>query len=143
MSYVNLIAALSAAEKEHGLHTLDALSKEILQMVGCADMLHQKIRVSDIIRDGHTTFPTVITHLRKLTEEGWLVKSEDPSDRRVILLHITPKTQNAFDSIYDSLAVRHADIKRNNCAACIVNVGAQAFTEFEQRIKHALAEGAR
>lgn len=138
MSYVNLIAAIRAAEKDQGLHTLDPLSKEILQMVACADMLHQKIRVSDLIKDGNTTFPTVINHLRKLTQEGWLVKKEDADDRRVILLHVTPKTQTAFDNIYDKLSGQHVDIKRSNCDACIANVRAQAFTEFESRIKEAL-----
>lgn len=140
MSYVNLIAAIAAAEKEQGLHTLDALSKDILQMVACADMMHRKIRVSDIMKDVHTTFPTVITHLRKLAEDGWVTKIEDPSDRRVILLHLTPKTQKAFDAIYDKLAGQHTEIKRSNCDACIANIRAQAFGEFEQRIKHALLQ---
>lgn len=138
MSYVNLIAAIAAAEKEQGLHTLDPLSKNILQMIACADMLHQKIRVSDIIRDGNSTFPTVINHLRKLTDEGWVTKSEDPDDRRVILLHITPRTQDAFDRIYDKLAGQHSDIKRSNCDACAANIRAQAFSDFERRIKDAL-----
>ena len=138
MSYVNLIAAIAAAEKEQGLHTLDPLSKSILQMVACADMMHQKMRVSDIIKDSHTTFPTVISHLRRLSEDGWVTKTEDAEDRRVILLHITPKAQKAFDNIYDRLAGQHTDIKRSNCDTCIANVRAQAFTEFEQRIKDAL-----
>lgn len=142
MSYVNLIAAIAAAEREQGLHDLEPLSKDILQMIACADMLHQKIRVSDIIRDGNSTFPTVINHLRKLSDDGWVKKAEDPEDRRVILLHITPKTQAAFDRIYDKLAGQHTEIKRSNCDACIANIRSQAFTEFERRIKDALLQTA-
>ena len=91
-SFVNLIAAIAAAEKVQGLHTLDRLSKDILQRVVRADTLQQKIRVSDIIRDGNSTFPTVINHQRNLGEEGWITQSEDPDNRRVILLHIKPQT---------------------------------------------------
>ena len=143
MSYVNLIAAIAAAEKEQGLHTLDPLSREILRMIACADMLHHKIRITDIIKDGHITFPTVISHLRKLTEDGWVVKEEDLDDRRVILLHGTDKTRDAFDRIFDKLSGQHSVIERTNCDACAVNIRAQAFTEFERRIKDALLEASR
>ena len=50
MSYVNLIAAIAAAEKQHGLAGLDIISKEILQMIACASLTHEKIRVSEIGR---------------------------------------------------------------------------------------------
>lgn len=139
MSYVNLIAAIAAAEKQHGLAGLDVISKEVLQMIACAALTHDKIRVSDIIREGHSTFPTVISRIRKLAEDGWITRSEDPDDKRVILLGITPRTQAVFDRIYDSLEDHHATIKRTNCDACASNIRAQALAEFQGRLRGALA----
>ena len=104
MSHVNLTAAIAAADKEQGLHTPDRLSRDILQRVVCAGMLHQTTRVGDIIRDGNSTFPAVINHLRSLGEDGWITRSENPDDVRVILLHITLQIQAAFDRIDDKLA---------------------------------------
>lgn len=140
MSYVNLIAAISAAEKENGLATLDAISKEILQMIACASLAHGKIRVSDITREGHSTFPTVIGRLRKLADDGWITRTEDPEDKRVVLLDITPKTQAVFDKIYDSLDAHQRGIQRLNCEACAANIRAQAFSEFENRLRGALGQ---
>lgn len=139
MSYVNLIAAIAAAEKQHGLDDLDVISKDILQHIACAALTHGKVRISDITREGHATFPTVINRVRKLDEDGWISRSEDPDDKRVVLLHITPKTQAVFDAIYDSLGAHHAEIRRSNCEACAANIRAQAFAEFQSRIKGALA----
>lgn len=140
MSYVNLISAIAAAEKQHGLAGLDIISKEILQMIACASLVHDKIRVSDIIRDGHATFPTVISRVRKLAEDGWITRTEDPDDKRVILLGITPHTQAVFNRIYDSLEGHHTDIKRANCDACVSNIRAQALAEFQGRLRGALAD---
>ena len=140
MSYVNLIAALSAAERQHGLGSLDVISREILQMIACASLTHDKIRISDITREGHVTFPTVIARIRKLSEDGWIARHEDPDDKRVMLLSITPKTQAVFDNVYDSLDAHHRGIRRSNCDACATHIRAQAFAEFETRLKGALSD---
>lgn len=140
MSYINLIAAIAAAERENGLDSLDVISKEILQMIACADLTHGKIKVSDITREGHATFPTVINRLRKLEEEGWISRVDDPGDKRAHLLHITPRTQAVFDRIYDSLGAHQELAQRTNCAACVANVRAQAFTDFEKRLHGALVD---
>jgi len=140
MSYVNLISAISAAEKEHGLGALDVISKEILQMIACASLTHGKIRVSDITREGHSTFPTVIGRLRKLADDGWITRTEDPEDKRVMLLDITPRTQAVFDMIYDSLDAHQLGVQRFNCQACAANMRAQAFSEFENRLRGALGQ---
>lgn len=140
MSYVNLLAAITAAEKEHGLGSLDVISKEILQMIACASLTHGKIRVSDITREGHSTFPTVNSRLRKLADDGWITRIEDPADKRVTLLDITPKTQSVFDKIFSSLDAHQLGIQRLNCEACTANIRAQAFSEFESRLRGALRE---
>lgn len=140
MSYVSLIAAISVAEKENGLDTLDIIAKEILQMIACASLTHGKIRVSDITREAHATFPTVIGRLRKLTDDGWITRTEDPDDKRAVLLNITPKTQAVFDKVYESLNAHHAGVQRLNCEACAANIRAQAFSEFEHRLRGALGE---
>jgi len=143
MSYVNLIAAIAAAERQNGLDTLDTISKEILQMIASADLTHGKIKVSDVTRAGHSTFPTVINRLRKLEDEGWISRSDDPEDKRAHLLHITPKTQAVFDRIYDGLSAQQALVQRSNCEACVAHVRAQAFAEFEKRLHGALTEHPR
>ena len=76
--------------------------------------------------------------MRKLTDDGWVTKSENPDDRRVTLLHITPKTQKAFDRIYDKFTGQHHDIMHGNCDACAANIGAQTFSNFERHIEDAL-----
>ena len=140
MSYVNLIAAISAAEKENGLGTLDAISKEILQMIACASLTQGKIRVSDITKQGHSTFPTVNGRLHKLADDGWITRTEDQEDKRVVLLAITSKAEAVFKKIYESLEAHHLVIQRLNCEACAANIRAQAFSEYEHRLRDALGE---
>ncbi len=105
MRYIELKEAIDAAERLHGIHELDLLSREILHKIATAHLMKQSIRVSNI-NEGNRfgTFPTVLTRLKKLTDGGWIEKVDDPEDRRALILQITPKTQSIFRKISNALA---------------------------------------
>lgn len=104
MKYVKLKAAIAAAEREHGIHGLDFVSREILHTIASANLMDVKIRASDVTKDAiFGTPPTVYSRLNKLVEGGWIIKKEDEDDRRAALLEITPMARAKFKKMSKAL----------------------------------------
>lgn len=104
MKYVKLKAAIKAAEKAHGVHELDFVSREILHTIASANLMGVKISVSNVTKAGHFgTPPTAFSRLDKLVKGGWIVKREDEDDKRVALLEITPMARTIFKKMSKAL----------------------------------------
>jgi DNA-binding MarR family transcriptional regulator len=104
MKYTRLRQAIAEAERKHGLHELDYVMRELLHDIAQACMNNERLRVSHLAKDSvHGTFPTLNSRLKKLIEGGWIERKDDESDKRSVLLEVTPKTIDAFNSISDAL----------------------------------------
>lgn len=133
MTYLELIAAIAAAEKEHGIDRLDPISREILQVVASANMMNVRMRMKDL--DKVATFPTIQAHLKTLIDDGWIIREEDAADKRVALLRITPKAQDMLQKVSDTLDGPPVHVKRGSCESCISKIRALAFAEFERKYR--------
>jgi DNA-binding MarR family transcriptional regulator len=133
MTYLELLAAIAAAEKQHGISDLDHVSREILTTIASANMLRVKIRIKDLAKVA--TFPTIHIHLAKLIETGWVERLDDESDGRVALLRITPRTEGILRRISETLDNHPEYIRREPCESCISKVRALAFSEFERKYR--------
>jgi len=128
MTYLELIAAIAAAEKEHGINELDPVSREILQVVASANMMNVRMRMKDLSKVA--TFPTVQAHLKILIEDDWIAREDDVTDKRVALLRITPKAEEMLKKISATL---DNPSSRESCQSCISRIRALAFAEFERK----------
>lgn len=131
MTYLELIAAIAAAEKEHGINQLDPVSREILQVVASANMMNVRMRMKDLSKVA--TFPTVQAHLKILIEGGWIAREDDVTDKRVALLRITPKAEEILQKISATLDSPSGHPSRESCQACISRIRSLAFAEFERK----------
>jgi hypothetical protein len=104
MKYTTLRQAIVEAEKQHGLHELDFMMRELLHAITHAHVNNEPLRVSHLMRNPeHGTFPTISAKLKKLVEGGWIERRDDEQDRRSVRLEATPKTLAAFDMISSAL----------------------------------------
>lgn len=133
MTYLELIAAIAAAEKEQGIDKLDSVSREIIQTVASANMMNVRMRMKDLSKVA--TFPTIHTHLKMLIDDGWITREEDATDKRVALLRITPRTQETLQKISDTLDSPPGHIRRGSCESCISKIRSLAFSEFERKYR--------
>ena len=100
MKYTTLRHAIVEAEKQHGLHELDFMMREILHAITHAHVNNKPMRVSYLIKNKeHGTFPTISTKLKKLVDGGWVERRGDELDGRSVLLGATPKTLATFELI--------------------------------------------
>jgi DNA-binding MarR family transcriptional regulator len=133
MTYLELLAAISAAEKQNGISDLDHVSRDILQTIASANMMNVKMRMKDLAEIA--TFPTVQAHLAKLIEGGWVERMNDETDGRVALLRITPRAEQVLRNISDTLDNPPGYIRRDTCESCISKVRALAASEFERKYR--------
>lgn len=104
MKYTRLRQAIAEAEKQHGLHELDHVMRELLHDIAQACMNNEKLRVTHLAKDSaHGTFPTLNARLKKLVEGGWIERKDDEHDKRSVILEVTPKTIDAFNMISTAL----------------------------------------
>lgn len=104
MRYVEWKAAIGAAEEKHGLDGLDLSSREVLNLIAHANLHKQKIRVSDIkSSERFGTLPTILSKLNRLVQDGWIERYDDETDKRVVLLRVTPKARAVFKRISNAL----------------------------------------
>lgn len=100
MKYATLRQAIVEAERQHGLHELDFMMRELLHAITNAHVNNEPMRVSHLMRNpAHGTFPTISAKLKKLVDEGWVERRGNEQDRRLVLLEATPKTLATFDLI--------------------------------------------
>jgi DNA-binding MarR family transcriptional regulator len=110
MKYTRLRQAIAEAERKHGLHELDHVMRELLHDIAQACMNNERLRVSHLAKDSvHGTFPTLNSRLKKLIEGGWIERKDDESDKRSVLLEVTPKTIDAFKSISNALDTQQSE----------------------------------
>ncbi len=133
MTYLELLAAISAAERQHGISDLDHISRDILQTIASANMMNVKMRMKDLAEIA--TFPTVQAHLAKLIEGGWVERMSDETDGRVALLRITPRAEEMLHNISNTLDNPQGYVRRDSCESCITKVRALAFSEFERKYR--------
>ena len=133
MTYLELLAAIAAAESQHGISELDDISREILTTIASANMIGVKMRMKDLAKVA--TFPTVHAHLAKLIETGWVEREDDESDGRVALLRITPRTKEILRNISETLDSHPEYTRQMPCETCISKVRALAFSEFERKYR--------
>lgn len=133
MTYLELLAAIAAAESQHGISELDDISREILTTIASANMIGVKMRMKDLAKVA--TFPTVHAHLAKLIETGWVEREDDESDGRVALLRITPRTKEILGKISETLDNHPEYTRQMPCETCISKVRALAFSEFERKYR--------
>lgn len=104
MKYTTLRQAIVEAEKQHGLHELDFMMRELLHAITQAHVNNEPMRVSHLMKNpAHGTFPTISAKLKKLVDGGWIERRGDDQDRRSVLLEATPKTLSTFSMISDLL----------------------------------------
>lgn len=100
MVYIDLKSAIHQAEKAHGVHDLDHISRDILHEITLAQLGKQPLCISDLARNSrHGTAPTIYTRIKKLVDAGWVERSENEDDKRSVILTITPKTQTVIKKI--------------------------------------------
>ena len=133
MTYLELLAAISAAEKQHGISDLDHISRDILQTIASANMMNIRMRMKDL--DEIATFPTVQAHLAKPIESGWVERLIDETDGRVARLRITPRTEEMLRNISETLDNPSGYVRRGSCESCITKVRALAMSEFERKYR--------
>ena len=131
MTYLELIATIASAEREHGINELDVVSRQILQTIACANAAGHRMHMKDL--SPIATFPTLHSHVQRLIDTGWLEKTADETDRRATLLHISPKATDVFRKLTEALDSPAAYVKRDSCPSCVAKIRAQAFAEFDRQ----------
>lgn len=115
MKYTTLRQAIVEAEKQHGLHELDFMMRELLHAITHAHVNNEPLRVSHLMKNpAHGTFPTISAKLKKLVDGGWVERRGDDQDRRSVLLEATPKTLATFDQISSLLETAAETGKANS-----------------------------
>jgi hypothetical protein len=131
MTYLDLIATIASAEREHGIHEIDVVSRQILQTIAVANIAGDRMHMKDL--SAIATFPTLHSHVQRLIDTGWLDKTADETDRRATLLHITPKAMDVFRKLTEALDSPAAYVRRDSCPACVAKIRAQAFAEYDRQ----------
>ncbi len=104
MKYMDLKTAIAETEKQHGIHSLDFVSREILHFIASANLLNKKVRVTDIHNENlFGSAPTIYSRLNRLVASGWIERKEDDNDGRTILLQITSRTRDRFKKMSKAL----------------------------------------
>jgi DNA-binding MarR family transcriptional regulator len=64
----------------------------------------------EIARRLGTTTPTIVNTATRMEEAGLVVRKPDPTDARLVRLHLTPRARSARDSVREARAAleRHA-----------------------------------
>lgn len=133
MSYLELIAAIAAAEREQGIDELDAVSRHILQSIATANQAGVRMRMKDL--STLATFPTLHAHVQKLVDTGWIERTADETDHRAILLRVTPMATEVFRRLSDMLDGPPVRIGHESCPACVSRIRSLAFSEFDRKYR--------
>lgn len=97
MEYFRMRAILADAEQESGLNELNFVSREILVEIGLAANNGRLTHVTDLTRsEKYGTLPTVVKRIADLVNSGWIVRQDNPEDRRAKILSLSPKSETAF-----------------------------------------------
>lgn len=112
MEYLKVRAVMAMAEQESGLNELNHASREILVEIGLAAEIEGKTTlVTDLTRsERHGTLPTVVKRISDLVEDGWIVKTESPDDRRAKILSLSPKSENMFRKMSKIIRKHYAQV---------------------------------
>lgn len=65
--------------------------------VGVLRSLHERPRrITDLASEERVTQPAITLLVNRLAEKGWVERVADPSDRRAVLVSLTPDGEEAF-----------------------------------------------
>jgi DNA-binding MarR family transcriptional regulator len=71
----------------------------------------QPFRITELAEREGVTQPAITLLVNRLEERGWLRRGADPSDRRVVLVSLTPTGIAVFDRLRDEYrALLHEDM---------------------------------
>ena len=91
---------IQAIEARTGLDDLDFASKAMLSFIADAEFDRKLLRISDVVKvPAFGTAPTVFSRLSQLEKSGWIRYSDDPNDKRVKLLGLTPASRRAYQKM--------------------------------------------
>ncbi len=83
-----------------GDRSLDELSRRILLQIAGGQSSGRLLTVSDVaINSAYGTPPTLYARLKVLIESGMIKASPNPSDKRSLLLSLTPKAKRQLDAV--------------------------------------------
>jgi len=101
MTYLEMSKTLDDADETLGISTLDPISKEILKRVMYAEQENRTLMMKDFY--DIACFQTIHNNLNVLIERGWVERVSLPKNKRIVLLAITPRAQQAIQSISTAL----------------------------------------
>ena len=91
---------IQAIEARTGLDDLDFASKAMLNFIADAEFDRKVLRISDVVKvPAFGTAPTVFSKLSQLEKNGWIRYNDDPNDKRVRLLVLTPEARRAYQKM--------------------------------------------
>lgn len=98
-----MMNVIRQVELTSGMNALDLTSKEILARIAAAQARSEPTRVTDLVKSRELgTPPTLITKVSHLEEDGWILSTIDPADKRVRRLTLTPKAREAYSAMSDA-----------------------------------------
>lgn len=101
MTYLEMSKTLDDADETLGISALDPISKEILKRVMYAERENRRLMMKDLY--DIACFQTIQNNLNVLIERGWVERVSTPKSKRIVLLAITPRAQQAIQSISTAL----------------------------------------
>jgi DNA-binding MarR family transcriptional regulator len=113
-----LISALGAAIRRQQRAT-DRFDQAVVELAGLkrseglvVDLLQQygPMTAGDVAREAHLSSGAVTAVVDRLVEKGFVQRSEDPSDRRRVLVELRPETQRACGEIFGPLHEEAVDL---------------------------------
>jgi DNA-binding MarR family transcriptional regulator len=56
-------------------------------------------RITELAAEERVTQPAITLLVNRLAERGWVERAPDPSDRRAVLVSLTPRGDEAFETL--------------------------------------------
>lgn len=88
---------IQTVEAQNGVNGLGMLARTILYFIADAEFEKRRLRVSDLtFNASFGSAPTVFSRLAELEKSGWISYRNDPDDRRIRLVMLTPTARRAL-----------------------------------------------
>lgn len=119
LALVRVLEALADSEAMAGVDSLDHVDRAMLYFIFRKEGDGKGVKVTDLLAaDVFGTMPTVLVHVARLMEQGWVEKSVSRRDGRLRVLSSSPKARRfvkkASKVITNAIGERRDDLQQRS-----------------------------
>lgn len=117
LAFMQVLRAIADSETKAGVDSLDHVDRAMLYFIVRKEGDGAAVKVTDLVgEDAFGTMPTVLVHVARLMEQGWVEKSISSSDGRMRILSSSPKARRfvkkASKAITSAIGERRDDLQQ-------------------------------